>query len=134
LLCSLKGCFFFFFFFLLSFCSRIFCDATSSYLITICTSVSVVYLFTNSSMFITIWYLQMSAILIGKATFYFFVTCLLELLDQSEWLWSSANLIFDTSYYSFDDPGPHGSGRYSERMLPEIEKKDFRKGSQVFIY
>ncbi|XP_038886720.1 glycosyltransferase BC10 isoform X1 [Benincasa hispida] len=32
----------------------------------------------------------------------------------------------------FVDPGPHGSGRYSERMLPEIEKKDFRKGSQWF--
>ncbi|XP_073138145.1 uncharacterized protein [Henckelia pumila] len=35
----------------------------------------------------------------------------------------------------FEDPGPHGSGRYSERMLPEVEKKYFRKGSQVvFCY
>ncbi|XP_059637545.1 glycosyltransferase BC10-like [Cornus florida] len=32
----------------------------------------------------------------------------------------------------FEDPGPHGSGRYSEHMLPEIEKKDFRKGAQWF--
>ncbi|KAK6131683.1 hypothetical protein DH2020_034590 [Rehmannia glutinosa] len=33
---------------------------------------------------------------------------------------------------SFEDPGPHGSGRYIEHMLPEVEKKDFRKGSQWF--
>ncbi|KAG0470685.1 hypothetical protein HPP92_017385 [Vanilla planifolia] len=33
---------------------------------------------------------------------------------------------------SFVDPGPHGAGRYSEHMLPEIEKKDWRKGSQWF--
>ncbi|KAF3452720.1 hypothetical protein FNV43_RR03153 [Rhamnella rubrinervis] len=33
---------------------------------------------------------------------------------------------------SFQDPGPHGNGRYSEHMLPEIEKKDFRKGAQWF--
>lgn len=33
---------------------------------------------------------------------------------------------------SFVDPGPHGNGRYSEHMLPEVEKKDFRKGSQWF--
>ncbi|KAL6519277.1 hypothetical protein OROGR_018597 [Orobanche gracilis] len=32
----------------------------------------------------------------------------------------------------FEDPGPHGSGRYSESMLPEVEKKDFRKGAQWF--
>ncbi|XP_024194108.1 glycosyltransferase BC10 [Rosa chinensis] len=32
----------------------------------------------------------------------------------------------------FEDPGPHGNGRYSEHMLPEIEKKDFRKGAQWF--
>ncbi|MED6199116.1 hypothetical protein PIB30_072893 [Stylosanthes scabra] len=30
------------------------------------------------------------------------------------------------------DAGPHGNGRYIERMLPEVEKKDFRKGSQWF--
>uniref|UniRef100_A0A5B7BI70 Core-2/I-branching beta-1,6-N-acetylglucosaminyltransferase family protein n=1 Tax=Davidia involucrata TaxID=16924 RepID=A0A5B7BI70_DAVIN len=32
----------------------------------------------------------------------------------------------------FVDPGPHGGGRYSEHMLPEVESKDFRKGSQWF--
>lgn len=32
----------------------------------------------------------------------------------------------------FEDPGPHGSGRYSERMKPEVDIKDFRKGSQWF--
>ncbi|XP_073275947.1 glycosyltransferase BC10-like isoform X2 [Primulina huaijiensis] len=32
----------------------------------------------------------------------------------------------------FEDPGPHGSGRYSEHMLPEVEKKYFRKGAQWF--
>ncbi|KAM7481326.1 hypothetical protein LguiB_005909 [Lonicera macranthoides] len=32
----------------------------------------------------------------------------------------------------FKDPGPHGSGRYSEHMLPEVDKKDFRKGAQWF--
>ncbi|KAL3585572.1 hypothetical protein D5086_012439 [Populus alba] len=32
----------------------------------------------------------------------------------------------------FYDPGPHGNGRYSEHMLPEIELKDFRKGAQWF--
>ncbi|KAG6522790.1 glycosyltransferase BC10-like [Zingiber officinale] len=33
---------------------------------------------------------------------------------------------------SFWDPGPHGNARYTEHMLPEIEEKDFRKGSQWF--
>ncbi|KAG7020925.1 hypothetical protein SDJN02_17613, partial [Cucurbita argyrosperma subsp. argyrosperma] len=32
----------------------------------------------------------------------------------------------------FKDPGPHGNGRYSKHMLPEIEMKDFRKGAQWF--
>lgn len=32
----------------------------------------------------------------------------------------------------FEDPGPHGAGRYSRHMLPEVEKKDFRKASQWF--
>ncbi|GMY17770.1 glycosyltransferase BC10-like [Fagus crenata] len=32
----------------------------------------------------------------------------------------------------FTDPGPHGTGRYSEHMLPEVEKKAFRKASQWF--
>ncbi|TVT99442.1 hypothetical protein EJB05_55193 [Eragrostis curvula] len=30
----------------------------------------------------------------------------------------------------FLDPGPHGSGRYSPEMFPEIEHRDFRKGAQ----
>ena len=29
------------------------------------------------------------------------------------------------------DPGPHGTGRHMEHMLPEIAKEDFRKGAQV---
>lgn len=32
----------------------------------------------------------------------------------------------------FLDPGPHGNGRYSDHMLPEVKKEDFRKGSQWF--
>lgn len=36
-------------------------------------------------------------------------------------------------FSSFEDPGPHGNGRYSQHMLPEVEKKDFRKGSQVCV-
>ncbi|CAG7887664.1 glycosyltransferase BC10 [Brassica rapa] len=33
---------------------------------------------------------------------------------------------------SFVDPGPHGTGRHMEHMLPEIAKEDFRKGAQWF--
>ncbi|KZV49009.1 hypothetical protein F511_09605 [Dorcoceras hygrometricum] len=33
---------------------------------------------------------------------------------------------------SFEDPGPHGNGRYSKHMLPEVAKKYFRKGAQWF--
>ncbi|XP_074273650.1 glycosyltransferase BC10-like [Silene latifolia] len=33
---------------------------------------------------------------------------------------------------SFLDPGPHGNERFSPHMLPEIQKKDFRKGAQWF--
>ncbi|CBI20781.3 hypothetical protein VitviT2T_004563 [Vitis vinifera] len=32
----------------------------------------------------------------------------------------------------FEDPGPHGNGRYSDHMMPEVEVKDFRKGAQWF--
>ncbi|KAI4379666.1 hypothetical protein MLD38_005935 [Melastoma candidum] len=39
------------------------------------------------------------------------------------------NISFLDSFY---DPGPHGNGRYSEHMLPEIEKEEFRKGAQWF--
>ncbi|KAJ4958351.1 hypothetical protein NE237_025462 [Protea cynaroides] len=45
------------------------------------------------------------------------------------------NYLMDTNISfidCFDDPGPHGTGRYSEHMLPEVEKKDFRKGAQWF--
>ncbi|KAK8508195.1 hypothetical protein V6N12_025294 [Hibiscus sabdariffa] len=31
----------------------------------------------------------------------------------------------------FVDHGPHGTGRYSERMRPEVEKNAFQKGSQM---
>ena len=35
---------------------------------------------------------------------------------------------------SFKDPGPHGSGRYSPEMYPEIDERDFRKGAQVQLF
>jgi hypothetical protein len=35
---------------------------------------------------------------------------------------------------SFKDPGPHGSGRYSPEMFPEIVERDFRKGAQVQLF
>ncbi|XP_057424680.1 glycosyltransferase BC10-like [Lotus japonicus] len=42
-------------------------------------------------------------------------------------------LLTDVSFIdSYVDHGPHGNGRYIEHMLPEVEKKDFRKGSQWF--
>ncbi|KAF8400205.1 hypothetical protein HHK36_013501 [Tetracentron sinense] len=43
------------------------------------------------------------------------------------------NYLMDTNISfidCFEDPGPHGNGRYSEHMMPEVEKKDFRKGAQ----
>ncbi|XP_057459539.1 glycosyltransferase BC10-like [Actinidia eriantha] len=45
------------------------------------------------------------------------------------------NYLMDTNVSfvdCFEDPGPHGSGRYSEHMLPEVEKSYFRKGAQWF--
>ncbi|GMH03147.1 hypothetical protein Nepgr_004986 [Nepenthes gracilis] len=45
------------------------------------------------------------------------------------------NYLIDTNISfidSFADPGPHGNGRYSAHMLPEIDKKYFRKGAQWF--
>ncbi|XXG64404.1 hypothetical protein AAC387_Pa05g2367 [Persea americana] len=45
------------------------------------------------------------------------------------------NYLMDTNISfidCFEDPGPHGMGRYLGHMLPEIEKKDWRKGSQWF--
>ncbi|MED6125082.1 hypothetical protein PIB30_065124, partial [Stylosanthes scabra] len=41
----------------------------------------------------------------------------------------SANVSFLDCYI---DLGPHGNGRYIDYMLPEVEEKDFRKGSQWF--
>lgn len=32
----------------------------------------------------------------------------------------------------FHDPGPHGVGRYLDRMMPEIQKYEFMKGAQWF--
>ena len=45
----------------------------------------------------------------------------------------SFEMYHPTLVASFLDPGPHGNGRYSEHMLPEVEKKDFRKGAQVCL-
>ncbi|RZC56992.1 hypothetical protein C5167_015830 [Papaver somniferum] len=45
------------------------------------------------------------------------------------------NYLMDTNVSfidRFEDPGPHGSGRYSEHMLPEVDYKDFMKGAQWF--
>ncbi|PPR93704.1 hypothetical protein GOBAR_AA26973 [Gossypium barbadense] len=42
------------------------------------------------------------------------------------------NLQFVLLSDSFVDLGPHGTGRYSEHMMPEVEKVAFRKGSQWF--
>ncbi|PPS15624.1 hypothetical protein GOBAR_AA04947 [Gossypium barbadense] len=33
---------------------------------------------------------------------------------------------------AFDDPGPHGQGRYNESMAPEVNLTQWRKGSQWF--
>ncbi|MED6204976.1 hypothetical protein PIB30_013742 [Stylosanthes scabra] len=41
----------------------------------------------------------------------------------------SANVSFLDCYI---DLGPHGNGRYIDYMLPEVEERDFRKGSQWF--
>jgi hypothetical protein len=72
------------------------------------------------------------------------ITCRYQFLLNSFWHHSCVPLhnfdyIYDylmhtnISYVDcFQDPGPHGNGRYSEHMLPEIEKKDFRKGAQWF--
>ncbi|CAI0438776.1 unnamed protein product [Linum tenue] len=44
------------------------------------------------------------------------------------------HLMFTNVSYidSYVDPGPHGSGRYSNRMMPEVRYSDFRKGAQWF--
>ncbi|KAG2250729.1 hypothetical protein Bca52824_080865 [Brassica carinata] len=48
------------------------------------------------------------------------------LLSERYLLYSNVSFI-----QSFVDPGPHGTGRHIEHMLPEIAREDFRKGAQV---
>lgn len=50
-------------------------------------------------------------------------------------IWSNLSLFSPLPFLkkSYVDHGPHGNGRYIEHMLPEVEKKDFRKGSQVAL-
>uniref|UniRef100_M4DRJ5 Uncharacterized protein n=1 Tax=Brassica campestris TaxID=3711 RepID=M4DRJ5_BRACM len=49
------------------------------------------------------------------------------LLSERYLLYSNVSFI-----ESFVDPGPHGTGRHMEHMLPEIAREDFRKGAQWF--
>ncbi|KAF3526991.1 hypothetical protein F2Q69_00046827 [Brassica cretica] len=48
------------------------------------------------------------------------------LLSERYLLYSNVSFI-----QGFVDPGPHGTGRHIEHMLPEIAREDFRKGAQV---
>ncbi|XP_048615562.1 glycosyltransferase BC10-like [Brassica napus] len=50
------------------------------------------------------------------------------LLSERYLLYSNVSFI-----ESFVDPGPHGTGRHMEHMLPEIAREDFRKGAQPGI-
>ncbi|XP_058113562.1 glycosyltransferase BC10-like isoform X5 [Magnolia sinica] len=59
----------------------------------------------------------------------------ITMVDAEKRLLANALLDTDNQHFvllsdSFEDPGPHGAGRYSDHMLPEIEKKDWRKGAQ----
>ncbi|KAK9097732.1 hypothetical protein Syun_024777 [Stephania yunnanensis] len=61
----------------------------------------------------------------------------ISMVDAERRLLANALVDSDNQHFvllsdSFEDPGPIGSGRYSEHMLPEVEKKDFRKGAQWF--
>lgn len=51
-------------------------------------------------------------------------------------IWTNLSLPYPFFSFlkSYVDTGPHGNGRYIEHMLPEVEKKNFRKGSQVIFY
>jgi len=40
-------------------------------------------------------------------------------------------MLVSLSLSSFEDLGPHGTGRHMDHMLPEIPRQDFRKGAQV---
>ena len=57
----------------------------------------------------------------------FYLTSLTEMKISSHVYSDLINVI------SFLDPGPHGTGRFSMEMLPEIEQRDFRKGAQVHV-
>ncbi|KAF8392916.1 hypothetical protein HHK36_021156 [Tetracentron sinense] len=91
----------------------------------------VVYHCIASIMCITILWTQMSALLTGRLSVLFeriLVVCFLAYI--AFWMIAeSPNFIFllinALLFFSFKDPGLHGSGRYSEHMLPEVEKKDF---------
>uniref|UniRef100_A0A0E0G255 Core-2/I-branching beta-16-N-acetylglucosaminyltransferase family protein n=1 Tax=Oryza nivara TaxID=4536 RepID=A0A0E0G255_ORYNI len=61
----------------------------------------------------------------------------ISMVDAEKRLLANALEDVDNQFFvllsdSFLDPGPHGSGRYSVEMLPEIEQRDFRKGAQWF--
>ncbi|KAK8513460.1 hypothetical protein V6N12_052648 [Hibiscus sabdariffa] len=61
----------------------------------------------------------------------------ISMVDAEKRLLSHALLDPDNQQFvllsdSFVDLGPHGTGRYSERMMPEIERAAFMKGSQWF--
>lgn len=68
--------------------------------------------------------------LLGLWSWFYASSALINFLSLSCW----KKLIgLDSLLPSFLDLGPHGTGRYSEHMLPEVEREDFRKGSQVWI-
>ena len=81
----------------------------------------------------TIWCTAMSAMLTGKVILF----KLMRSQNHSyTWFQISSRLLYTNIYsfllfFSFDDPGPHGTGRHMDHMLPEIPKEDFRKGAQV---
>ncbi|GJN19134.1 hypothetical protein PR202_gb06374 [Eleusine coracana subsp. coracana] len=61
----------------------------------------------------------------------------ISMVDAEKRLLANALEDVDNQFFvllsdSFLDPGPHGSGRYSPEMFPEIEQRDFRKGAQWF--
>jgi hypothetical protein len=72
-------------------------------------------------------YLRFSAL--TKSHHYFVCSCIpLHTFDYTYRYLLYSNVSF---IESFVDPGPHGTGRHMEHMLPEIAKEDFRKGAQV---
>lgn len=62
----------------------------------------------------------------------FYAVCPLKKIEKKEKeTLKTCYFLIIVSFYSFEDLGPDGSGRYSEHMMPEVDKQDFRKGSQV---